>query len=516
LSGFEGPCVLQIKIIMKNIILCVFLMLFGSSSFAQCLPPVAWERVFGGDSKEIIAHHMFSGHDGHLLFTYRKITLSDTGNLLGWDTLWMGRLDVNGQQLWESYLSVPTRQLSLFFMMEQDSSYLLSGYSTGEYSRSMIAKISGKGDIEWHQEIPGPPDSSHGMIIDEREGAVYFLDQIYYDEMIEPYHKKFSDMRLLKMNEYNVTDTLFVYHAPYNELRRYPLVEPDGYVIPFLIDTNRTNAIRHSADNGFLKVDLDGSITDTFRIKAPPDTQYDAIGSVLYRSGRNYIYATGYRFNNIIDFEADYYAIKMDENFNVLKTKRYGGSGLDFIKGSIQYEDHIILHGISNSQDGDVQSTSDCYVNWIACIDEDLEIVWSGILGEPCKTELENFVESGDGHGLIGLGYWTDDDQGDNRTDIWAIKLDYPTFKSGDCGQLSLSPNPCRLGVLTVIAEGDFQTETEYKLYDAQGRILQDGTLRRGTHQQVQLPTGLATGVYWLSVQCSEGRTTKAVFVEND
>ena len=119
--------------------------------------------------------------------------------------------------------------------------------------------------------------------------------------------------------------------------------------------------------------------------------------SEIFIDSNNDVLLTGFSSsNNLLYTGVDYglddfdgLLIKLDESGNEIFAITYGGSGMDYIIGALEYEEFYYVYGATTSNDGDfISNLSATYSEFILKVDEDGEII--------SINYLENFAEDYD------------------------------------------------------------------------------------------------------------------------
>ncbi len=128
----------------------------------------------------------------------------------------------------------------------------------------------------------------------------------------------------------------------------------------------------------------------------------------------------------------DIWLLEMDEFFNILWQKSYGG---DIVEGaatilSIPDEKYLIGGHTTSSASGDVDSLGFGYFEyWVFCVDNTGEILWQNVIGGSDFEMLSSIIAMDDEHFILGgrstsniSGYKSENSRG--STDYWIVCID--------------------------------------------------------------------------------------------
>lgn len=124
---------------------------------------------------------------------------------------------------------------------------------------------------------------------------------------------------------------------------------------------------------------------------------------------------------------SDFWVFTIDDDGNILDNHIYGGSGIDFISDiEIMNNGHIVILGSSQSYNQDVSGNHGSSDYWLLVIDENFNIVWQRCYGGSQQEIASQLVISGNNY---YMGGYTQSDDGDvsafyGEYDFWIVKTD--------------------------------------------------------------------------------------------
>jgi len=179
---------------------------------------------------------------------------------------------------------------------------------------------------------------------------------------------------------------------------------------------------QHTSDNGYIfagtkndpsnlvifKLDSSGAITWSQEIPAGP--HQNGAASIIENNDGTYLVA-GYTSNTEDDQFFDFWALKLDNNGNILWSKTYGGSYEDIVFSAVALSDGGYAIG------GYAYSENYYHGAWVIRIDASGNLLWEKKYNKSNWCHLQSLLPTPDGGFLI---YAYDSE----AADIWIIKTD--------------------------------------------------------------------------------------------
>ena len=336
---------------------------------------IQWETTLGGDNFEDV-RAVFETPDGGFIF---GASTSSSGNgdisqiSYGFSDYWIGKLDANGNLLWEiNYGGDNIDQLQAV-KPTADGGYILGGYSkssiSGDKSEANInpfsldywvIKVDATGVKQWDRTLGGQEDE-------------FFWDlEVAHDGGYILAGNTFSDMTgNISENNYGISDYWIVKLAANGNLEWEKVYGGDGQDWCFDVlatsdgnylisghsgsgaNGNKTTASQGSNDFWTLKIDPSGNIIWQQSFGGTGD---DQIHDVVEANAGGFLLA-GYSNSDISPEKTeanlgdhDYWVVRIDNNGNKLWDRTLGGAGKDQLQVVQQNsKGTYLLGGLSGS-----------------------------------------------------------------------------------------------------------------------------------------------------------------------
>jgi uncharacterized repeat protein (TIGR02543 family) len=124
--------------------------------------------------------------------------------------------------------------------------------------------------------------------------------------------------------------------------------------------------------------------------------------------------------------QADGWVLKLDKDLNVVSSKRYGGSAGDALYGVTRTSDGFVAVGVSGSAEiAEGQTSLGSWDGWVLKIDNDLNVITSKRFGGTAGDSLQNVMLSSDGY-YVAVGSSSSIIGGStlSANNGWILKLD--------------------------------------------------------------------------------------------
>jgi hypothetical protein len=503
------------------IIFSILQILFIDTALCQqTKPEVIWEKIFGSDSTDgAYTHTLPHTHDGNMLIAYKK-TIGSKVDPLNWtvqnlDPIYISLINQEGVIKWTKEIAPENTFLSISSQyIFNDSVFYLSGYQykngISHYSVPLYSVTSG-GRIEYLYSLEGSKNEFGGKIAHVDEGDITLVLNSLSDN--GDFSVNYGDYDTWVFHIDPELGVLNLTNIGYAESDTWYLgtihTDSNSTIVPVVRDLVDDNSCLFDCPNEMILKEVSNN-GDLIRSTIIEDSyvNFNNHGGGITQLG-DYMYLI---YGIKIDEKAKSKIVKLDKNLNIVDSRLVGGSGDDVPYGMFVADNLLILYGISNSIDGDINNTSNCNRNWIMALNQDLEVVWSMLIGEPCKTRISGLIPQVDGVGFVGFGAWLKSDNFDeDKSDIWMFKLDYPIRQDNDaCDFVNIYPNQITESTITIEKGGRFGVREPYQVINALGQVIQEGTLANSSKESIQLPEGLPAGMYWLRITCEAGSSTQS------
>lgn len=218
---------------------------------------------------------------------------------------------------------------------------------------------------------------------------------------------------------------------------------------------DRGEKIIQTNDSGYALIGFnrsaDNDVTENAGFQDVWLLKLDALGNIVWQksfgfSGTDQGFSvlqtsdSGYLISGILDVTAsggqgnkrlkhaggDYWALKLDQNGNLLWRNYFGGTNTDTCYDAIETNDGYVLIGSSDSNDVDINNNKGSYDYWMVKIDLMGQLVWEKSLGGNEIETAYQILNTSDGNFiLVGETRSSDQDVSlqNGGADAWIIKL---------------------------------------------------------------------------------------------
>ena len=165
----------------------------------------------------------------------------------------------------------------------------------------------------------------------------------------------------------------------------------------------------------------------------------------------------GYTYSNDGDVKGlkgqnDVWLVNLDLNGNIIRERCFGGSMSDLGSDIKRTADGFVIGGVSGSNDGDVNNSSNSSGNgWVLKINNKWEVLWEKRVNNHSFDKIESVSSTSDG-GVIAGGYsYSSDVENQNRYRFYFVKFN-------DLGEViwERTINTMNTGILKSISESEY------------------------------------------------------------
>lgn len=332
---------------------------------------ILWSKCYGGNEYSL-AHAVINSSEGGYAIAGESYAIDgDITGAHGNMDFWVIKIDDIGELEWQLAIGGSSDDSGNDILQTNEGDYLVVGNSysingdinnhhgTESTSDFLLAKISTGGELLWVKSYGGPDDDNGKSIAKDSLDNVYLTGYSFSSSGDVPENKGSTDLWVLKVN----TDGEIIWSKTFGGS------ETDiGYSVSvlenliFLVGTSFSNNFDVSGNHGFqdgwvLKINQDGDLLtqkcfggsnfeifdDIYAINSSTILLTGASGSINGDLTEHFG-AIGY---------ADWWAVKVDTNLNLVFQKSLGGSLNDrAYAGLFLDENQLIITGTSYSSDG--------------------------------------------------------------------------------------------------------------------------------------------------------------------
>lgn len=357
------------------------------------VPPVnssiVWQKSYGGSNDDWISSIKQTSDGGYAGVGYSNSVNGDISDHRGGTDLWMLRLNINGELLWQKSVGGYGDEYSGYdkaIDQTSDGGFIIAGssnsndsYISGNHGASdyLIIKMDESGEIEWQKCLGGSGYDGANAIVQTSDGGY----------IVAGYSNS---------NDGDVSGN----HSGYD----YWIVKLDAF----------GNLVWQKSLGGYGE-DIASSIDQT------SDGGYIVAGHSWSNAGGD---ITGNHGGT------DYWIVKLSTDGNLIWQKSLGGSAND-VCFSIEDADDggFLMAGFSASNNNDVSGNHGGGDYWIVKLNMDGALVWEKTLGGSSQENAFSIKKSHDGIGYLvgGTAYSNDGDVSGNFSEppnSWIIKID--------------------------------------------------------------------------------------------
>jgi hypothetical protein len=378
---------------MKTFIALLPAVLIFLNSFSQAT--VKWQKTVGGNDYDALFSLVFTADSGFLVggSSSSGISGEKTDSSRGYDDYWIVKFNSSGIIQFDKTFGGDNFDDLTAMQPTDDGGYILGGTSASdifaeksEDSRGgydyWIIKIDKNGNKEWDKTLGGSSDDQLQSLIQTSDGG-YLLGGPSYSHVSG---EKTGDSR--------------------------------GYLDYWIVKLDKAGNIQWDKTMG-------GKGYDILNAVAQVGKHYFVAG--YSDSPKSYEKSENSRGGSL-----DYWALKLDENGNVMTDKTIGGKDADYLHCAIHTKDGGgILGGSSQSNiSGEkTQNSRGKRDYWIVKLNDSGEIEWDKTMGGKGHDDLSCIAQTGDGGYILGgssesniSGEKTENSKG--TRDYWVVKLD--------------------------------------------------------------------------------------------
>jgi len=449
-----------------------------------------------GGSEDDSAWDIVTGPDGNYIFAGNsKSSDGDLNTNNGSSDVWLYNVSPQGALIWSKNYGESNPEYGKAIINANDGGYIVCAYRNlvdGEHSNSdfWIFKVDEEGEMLW-QSLFGEENRDLAYSVISANGNGYYIT----GSSVDP-NSNDEFVRVIRINEQGnkIWEKRLLEGYRINPTCSAPT--PEGGIIV------ATSTVDVTAVCNIFKLNSLGNIV-WHRIHG--DSNYDHPRAIIPISSGGY-YIAG-------KSNGDFWLFLIDENGNLLKSKKFGGS-----KGDNAYDflltahEDLILVGTTYSDDGDVSGYTDKADSWIICLDPSWELKWQICIGDKSGDDYAKGISSaGDNEWLI-TGY-SDSSQGlfsenKGKDDAWVLKVIEDTsgsVKLHSENTINIYPNPAS-NEINIKGEGIY----EVRLIDKLGKIIHSEPFNEG---RFYIPSGLK-GSYYLVLMAENGIVLRQLILE--
>lgn len=351
---------------------------------------ILWEKTYGGSAYENI-QDIIQTQDGNYIFAGSTASVDgDVSFNHGQSDIWIVKIDVDGNMLWERSLGGSSSELAYGICEAVNGDLLITGYSRSDdgdfeinYGSNdlFVMRLNANGDMIWTRTVGTSDDDIGYCVMQHSNGKIIAGGQMRIPGS--------SDAYILSLNDDGtIHDELFLGQAP-------------GGVISDIVEKTNGNMLLFG---------------DTYAWKR-----------------RNYI-------EHVMNTATDLLVMEIDASFNILWDNFFGGTHFEQGNAGLSFSDgsYLAVGHTSSKNNGEVQGNHLTDINpidaWLIKVDPDQIPIWQRCLGGFSTENAEAIIEiAPDDYIIIATTTSPDGDvTGYHQDDIcycadyWIIRLQVP------------------------------------------------------------------------------------------
>ncbi|MCB9251498.1 MAG: T9SS type A sorting domain-containing protein [Flavobacteriales bacterium] len=499
---------------MKKALFCIFTGLLYSMVQGQA--SIEWEISSGGSLADNASSVSKTGDGGYFITGYTFSTNKDVTGNHGNSDLWVVKLDQAGEMEWQKCLGGTKGEIGRYGEQTSDEGYIVTGNSLssdGDLSENKgsndfwIVKLKKNGSLEWQKTYGGSGHDYPYQIKQTFEGGYILVGHSYSEDGDLDKNKGEYDAWVLKLNETGDLEWKTSLGGAMDDILTNIVQTNDSmYIASGLSKSNDGDLSTNKGgeDVWLVKLDRNGTLISSTSFGGTGD-EYS--NKVLETEDKGFLLAcrTSSNDGDITSNKGqkDFWILKLNQNGQIVWQRSYGGSFDDY-PYSVEKDFHggYYVSGYTGSNDGNVNGNNGGIDVWLLNIAEDGTLKWQKTFGGSGSDIAYSMVSNTDGS-VVMTGSSTSKDKdvsaNNGALDYWTLKVNTVLSVKDPQGstRASLYPNPTsdKIEILFMDNSGN----TDFKIYDLQGRLMMSGDLEV-VKKSIDV-SNLQEGLYYLSFQ---------------
>ncbi len=437
------------------------------NSSAQTVPPILWEKTYGGSSNDEGFYGIRTGDNG---FAITGRTMSDdgdaTGNhMAGTQDYLLIKTDSSGMVQWHKCYGGTDFDGSYSVMQTPDGGYALTGFAssnngdvTGAHGNNdfWVVKTDSAGTIQWQKALGGSNSDYSIQITGTYDGgyAVAGYTLTNNNGNVTGFHGV-VDYWVTKLSSGGNLQWQKCYGGSFYDAGNFIVQTADsGFIVSGASGSNNGDVTGNHGINDIWVMKTNASSTLLWQ-KSFGGSMNEGNANLVPTADGGFI-LSGFTASNDGDVSGnhgmeDIWIAKVDSALNIEWQKCLGGSDVDFPGNIIQTNDGgFLLIGTTRSNDGDVSGNHGNEDVWVVKMNNAGTVLWKKCLGGSGVDQGKSVIQIPDGSYLLaGSTSSNDGDVSFNHGgyDYWVIRLGPDTITGiADYGfrntNLKVFPNP--------------------------------------------------------------------------
>ena len=414
-------------------------------SFSQSVPPLEWQKSFGGGSNEYNTLAIQTSDGGFISAGTTSSTNGDaTGNHSNDYDILVIKTDASGNIQWKRCYGSTAVEYAANILQTNDGGYIIGGIASANNgdvsgwhgsSDYWLVKTDNLGNILWQKCYGGSGDEKLLKVKQASDGGYILAGSTFSTNGDVTDNKGFLDAWIVKTDATGTLKWEKCYGGSnYDESTDITETQNGDFI--FCGNTLSSDGdlnINYGHEDMWL-MRVSGINGNAMWSHSYGGSQYDYLTSITALQGDVInIAACGSTLSNDYNISGnhgsyDFGLITLDGNSGVLNSAQcYGGTGYDEANSIVNtFDKGYCISGYSSSNDGDVSGNHGGYDLWVLKLSQGGTIDWQKCLGGSNVELSFSIAETNDGGYLAGCTtYYADGDITNNYggQDMWLVKL---------------------------------------------------------------------------------------------
>lgn len=334
-----------------------------------------WNRTYGGSGDDVGQHIIQTNDSGYAIVGYSMSDDGDGSNNEGFHDNWILKLDPSGNIQWEKSFGFAGHDHAYSVVQTTDGGYFMTGFidvtaSGGEgNNRSSSAmhgvgeywchKLDSGGNIEWRRYFGGSNNDRSFAGLQANDGGYVITGFSESGDFDITGSKGSYDYWVVKLDPSgNLLWERSFGGSEVDQSRAIAKTKDNGYIIAGNSFSSDGDNSSNLGSSDFLLVKLNDN-GETVWLRNYGGSEFDYATSISQTSNGHII--TGYSKSADHQLTSnygdnDFWALKINENGDILWQKSFGGSAQDLAFDAVETsEGHVIVVGETESTDQDIQ-----------------------------------------------------------------------------------------------------------------------------------------------------------------
>lgn len=420
--------------------LTLFLLLYTVSQAGAQLPPILWQKNYGGTNSDVATAVQQTSDGGFIVAGYTESNNTDVvGHISGQD-YWVLKLTSTGAISWKKIYGGSSDDRCYAVRQTTDGGYILAGTSNsanGDVTGGLgafdmwVVKLNSAGAITWKRNLGGSDDDAAYSVIQLADGGYVVAGESKSGDVSGTSNQGGYDYYIVRLRPNGNILWQRMYGGSSSESAKGVDVLANGnFCVAGETESNNGNVSNNQGgfDYWVLRLRPNGLLTWA---RTYGGTSNDKAYSIDGTSDGGMVVAGMAESNNGNvpgnNGGADYWVVKLSLAGNVTWSRNYGGLNADIAHSIRQTSDGgYIVGGSSESSSGDVAGNYGASDYWLVKLAGNGNLQSNKHLGGADNDVAYSVAQTADGGYIVaGASESDDNDVTSNygNMDYWVVKL---------------------------------------------------------------------------------------------